>query len=93
MEGSGYRIWPANLWLPRWFAYAIGAFSETIAWLWSPIKKYSPKMSRFAVVYTCTDYTFTSEKARRDFGFIPKYSKQESFDRTVSYYKEFNHSL
>lgn len=86
VEGAGYRIWPKNLWLPRWFAYGIGAISEFIAWLVRPIKKYSPKMSRFAVTYTCTDYTFNSDKAREDFNFIPKYDEEEAFSRTVSYF-------
>lgn len=88
VEGIGYRIWPKNLWLPRWFAYSLGSISETIALLLRPVRKYSPKMSRFAVTYTCTDYTFSSDKARADFGFIPKYSPQQAFDRTIAYFRE-----
>ena len=87
VEGIGYRIWPKNLWLPRWFAYGLGCISEFIARLVRPFKKYSPKMSRFAVTYTCTDYTFRSEKARKDFGFVPKYSSREAFERTVEYFR------
>jgi len=44
-------------------------------------------MSRFAVTYTCTSYTFNSDKARNDFGFIPKYGHEEAFDRTVEYFR------
>jgi nucleoside-diphosphate-sugar epimerase len=88
VEGAGYRIWPRKLWLPRWFAYALGSISESIAFLVRPIKKYSPKMSRFAVTYTCTDYTFRAEKAKEDFGFTPRYSKQEAFDRTVAFFRK-----
>jgi nucleoside-diphosphate-sugar epimerase len=83
VEGAGYKIWPRNLWLPRWFAFTLGFISESIAKLLRPIHKYSPKMSRFAVTYTCTTYTFKSDKARKDFGFIPKYSSQEAFDRSM----------
>lgn len=83
VEGAGYKIWPKNLWLPRWFAFTLGCISESIAKLLRPIKKYYPKMSRFAVSYTSTTYTFTSDKARNDFGFIPKYSSQEAFDRSM----------
>ena len=88
VKGAGYRIWPKNLWLPRWLAYSMGCVSEALAFLWRPIKKYSPKMSRFAVTYTCTDYTFNSDKARSAFGFSPKYSKEEAFDRTVAYFSK-----
>jgi nucleoside-diphosphate-sugar epimerase len=90
VEAAGYRIWPKNLWLPRRLAYALGSISESIAFLLRPVKKYTPKMSRFAVTYTCTDYTFGSDRAREDFGFIPKCSRQEAFDRTVAY---FTHSI
>jgi 2-alkyl-3-oxoalkanoate reductase len=87
IEKAGYRIWPKNLWLPYHFAMAIGTFSEFIAMIMRPFKKYSPKMSRFAVIYTCTDFTFNSEKAKRDFGFVPKYSAGEAFERTVDFYR------
>lgn len=87
VRGAGYRIWPRNMWLPRWFAYGLGCISESIAFLVRPIKRYHPKMSRFAVVYTCTDYTFSSDKAREDFGFIPKYEKEEAFDRTIEFFR------
>ena len=88
VEAIGYRIRPKNLWLPRWFAYGLGAISEGIAFLVRPIKKYSPKMSRFAVTYTCTDYTFRTEKAKMEFGYKPLYSKEESFIRTVKFFRK-----
>jgi nucleoside-diphosphate-sugar epimerase len=86
VTGAGYRIWPRNLWLPRGVAYALGTLSEGIAILVRPLKKYRPKLSRFAVTYTCTDYTFRSEKANRDFGFVPKYNPEEAYQRTVTYF-------
>lgn len=92
VEAAGYRIWPKNAWIPRWLAYGLGCVSEAVAFLWRPVKKYSPKMSRFAVTYTCTDYTFGSEKALRDFGFVPKYSREEAFDRTVAYFRKESRS-
>lgn len=88
IEGIGYRIWPKNLWLPRWFGFTLGCISESLAFLLRPIHKYSPKMSRFAVTYTCTSYTFNSDKATKDFGFIPKYSSRDAFERTVKHYQE-----
>jgi nucleoside-diphosphate-sugar epimerase len=90
VEAAGYRIWPPNLWLPRWLAMGIGSIAEFIAFLARPVKRYCPKMSRFAVTYTCTDYTFDSAKARRDFNFIPKYSGEEAFRRTVDHFRRSN---
>jgi nucleoside-diphosphate-sugar epimerase len=85
--GAGYRIWPKNLWIPRPIAFAMGSMSEFFALLIRPFKKYHPKFSRFAVVYTCTEYTFNHNKARNDFGFKPRYSQQEALARTIEYYQ------
>jgi nucleoside-diphosphate-sugar epimerase len=90
VSGAGYRIWPKNLWLPRWLAFSMGSLSEFFAWLIRPLKNYHPKFSRFAVTYTCTSYTFNSEKAIRDFGFKPKYSQEEALERTIKFYREAN---
>jgi len=85
--GAGYKLFPKNLWLPKWFAYPIACMSEAVAVLARPIKKYTPKFSRFAVTYTCSDFIFNSEKAKKDFGFVPKYSEEERFRRTVEFYR------
>jgi sterol-4alpha-carboxylate 3-dehydrogenase (decarboxylating) len=87
VTAAGYRIWPRNLWLPKGIAYAMGIISEFFALLVRPIKYYNPKMSRFAVMYTCTDFTFSAERARADFNFSPKYTEQEAFDRTVESFR------
>ncbi len=87
IEAAGYRVWPKNFWIPRDVAYALGFLSEMMAKAVSPFKKYTPKMSRFAVTYTCGDFTFRTGKAGRELGFIPKYSPEEAFARTVSAYK------
>lgn len=88
VEGAGYRIRPRNFWIPRPIAYGMGSLSEFFAWLIRPVKYYHPKFSRFAVTYTCTNYTFNSDKAKRDFGFKPKYSPGEAMKRTIDYYRE-----
>ena len=88
VESSGYKIFPKNLWLPRSPALFIGAVSEAIAVLLRPVKKYNPKFSRFAVTYTCTDFTFTSSKAEKDFGYKQKYSLETALENTIGYYRK-----
>jgi len=87
VAAAGYRIWP-GFWIPRPLAYAIGAMTEFSALLIRPFKKINVKFSRFAVIYTCGDFTFTAEKAVKDFNFKPKYSAEEAFGKTVEYYKK-----
>jgi nucleoside-diphosphate-sugar epimerase len=85
---AGYKIWPENLWLAKPIAYPMACLAEFAALLISPIKKFNVKFSRFAVDYTCHDFTFTSEKAKHDFNFYPKYNLEESIARTALYYKK-----
>jgi len=87
VAAAGYRIRPNNFWIPRRVALTIGALSEFSAMLIRPLKKVNVTFSRFAVTYTCNDFTFSADKARKDFSFKPKYSREEAFRRTVDYYK------
>jgi len=86
VRGSGYKIFPKNLWLPKNLALAIGGISELIATIISPIKKYNPTFSRFAVIYTCTDFIFSAKKAEGLFGFKPKYSSEQALKNTILFY-------
>jgi len=85
---AGYKFWPKNLWLPWGLAYSMGAISEAIAFVVRPIVKFNPGLSRFAVNYTCTDFTFSSDRAKEDIGFTPKYSEEEAIEITAAYYKK-----
>lgn len=88
VSGSGYKLFPKNLWIPKWLAFVMGSASEFVAWLISPVKKYNPKFSRFAVIYTCNDFTFNSNRAKNDFGWEPKYSTPEAIEKTIYFYKK-----
>ena len=85
---AGYKFWPKNLWIPYRIAYTMGAISEFIAFLARPFVKFNPGLSRFAVTYTCTDFTFNSKRAEEDFGFVPKYSQEEAIEVTAEYYRK-----
>jgi nucleoside-diphosphate-sugar epimerase len=88
VEGAGYKLWPKNLWIPRGLAYTMGSISEGVAVLLRPVKRYQPKFSRFAVTYTCNDFTFSARKASEDFGFKPKYTEEEAIQRTIDHYRK-----
>ena len=86
--GAGYKIFPKNAWIPKKIANVIGSISEITAVLMRPIKKYNPKFTRFAVSYTCSDFTFSSKKALDDFNFQPKYSTEEAVQKTINFYSK-----
>ena len=37
---------------------------------------------------TCSNFTFTSGKAEKDFGFQPKYSGEKAIQDTIRYYSQ-----
>lgn len=88
VAGAGYKLFPKNLWLPRGLAYSMASLNELGAALIRPIKKTNPKLSRFAVTYISTDFIFSADKAKKDFGFVPKYSHQEAIDNTIAAYRK-----
>jgi nucleoside-diphosphate-sugar epimerase len=90
VKGAGYKLFPGNLWLPRWLAFGVASLSEFGAMLLRPVKRYNPKLSRFAVTYISTDFIFSAEKARKDFGFTPKYSHEQAVRRTTEFYRKTN---
>ena len=85
---AGSKIRPENLWIPFGVAYTMGAITEFIALLVRPFKKFNPGLSRFAVNYTCTDFTFNSKRAEEDFGFKPKYGEEEAVGITADFYRK-----
>jgi len=87
VAGAGYRIRPSNLWLPCWLAWTLGATAEFFAWLLRPVYRFYPKLSRFAVNYTCNDFTFRTDKASREFGYTPLFGEEEALEKTIAYYR------
>lgn len=84
---AGCAIRPRNVWIPRALMYAAGSLAEALAWLVRPVVRWNPKVSRFAVDYTCNDFTLNGDAARRDFGFTPKYTTEEAIARTAEWFR------
>jgi sterol-4alpha-carboxylate 3-dehydrogenase (decarboxylating) len=68
----------------RAIPYRLAYFLATIAEIFSPKSKFN----RFSVIQTCIDHTFVHDKATRDFGYEPIVSKDEAFERTLTWFKE-----
>lgn len=75
---------PPKISIPYKVAYTLAWFAEKVA----------PKsnFNRFAVIQTCVDHTFVSDKAERDFGYKPVVSREEAFERTIQWFKNNNKS-
>lgn len=88
LEKAGFNLPPANRYLPRIPLYILGCIAEGFAFILRPVHRFQPKLSRFAVNYITTQFTFTYDKAARDFGYKPKYSMEEAISRSAAYFQE-----
>ncbi len=59
-----------------------------LAWISEKITRKS-FFNRFAVIQTCVDHTFVSDKAREHFGYESIISKEEAFKKTVQWLKNY----
>jgi len=89
LSGAGYALKP-GFWLPRGLMLPLGIAADGFTALLRPVRRIQINVSRFSVTYLCTSFTFSTLRAKQDFGFSPKYSEQEAFERTVSYYRQDN---
>jgi hypothetical protein len=88
VEDAGYRTNPKWLSIPRGIMYVLGWLTEGFAFLMRPFVELHPKLSRFAVSYTCNDFTISSDRAAKDFGYSPLYSVWEARRRTASFFRQ-----
>lgn len=87
LKEAGYALQP-GIWLPRWFMMPIGIMADGFTSLMRPFVRIKTNVSRFSVTYICNSFTFSREAAVRDFGFAPKYNREEAFETTVRFYKK-----
>ena len=87
LEASGYSLRP-GIWLPEWFMMSLGLAADGVTALLRPFARIKLDVSKFSVTYLCTSFTFSTDNARSDFGFDPKYSEPEALERTVAYYRK-----
>lgn len=66
--------------LPYPLAYALAWAAEFLV----PRSRFT----RFSVVQTCVDHTYSDAKARRELGYRPLVSPEEAFRRTLAYWQE-----
>lgn len=90
LEKGGVKIRPRNLRVPAWLLYPVALAADGIAFLTRGIDSINPTLSRFALSYLDNDFTLVGDKARRDFGFVPKYSPEEAKERTAEWIRRMN---
>ncbi len=78
LSGLGYPV--PRMSIPYCAAYVLAWITEAV----NPASNFN----RFAVIQTCVDHTFVHHRAKRDFGYRPVVSLDESIARTVAWFRE-----
>lgn len=71
--------------IPFPIAYGLALLMEGLARI--GIGSQWPLLTRYVVLSTCRDFYFTSEKAKRDFGYMPIISEEQAFQETLEWLK------
>jgi len=90
VNAAGYRMLPWWLSIPRPVMYGLGCVLEGAAHLLRPVVRFNPTVTRFAADFVCLDFTFVSDKARRELGYAPVYDEEQAFARTIEYFRARN---
>ncbi|XP_007894069.1 hydroxy-delta-5-steroid dehydrogenase, 3 beta- and steroid delta-isomerase 1 [Callorhinchus milii] len=84
MKPLGIQI-ESHLKMPLILTYFIAFIQEVFQFLMSPFFKYTPKIPRQLITMLNTEFTFSSHKAYKDFGYTPRYSWEEARQRTTAW--------
>jgi nucleoside-diphosphate-sugar epimerase len=84
VEAWGFAFPSKRRAIPKAVGLAVGSVMQAGARLLSPFVTLAPVITRSSVHILCTDIGFKTDKAQRAFGYAPRYSAQEAFDRTVA---------
>jgi nucleoside-diphosphate-sugar epimerase len=88
LAAAGYTLPPKKRHLPKIPILIIASIIEFGYFLFKPFVKSRPLLSRFAVHYITTEFTFNWDKAARDFSYSPRYSLQEAVQRSADYFRQ-----
>jgi nucleoside-diphosphate-sugar epimerase len=60
---------------------------EAAAFVSRPLRAWTPVLTRSSVRFVCRTHTFDGSRARRELGYEPIYSWDESLARTVDWWR------
>lgn len=87
VEAAGHRMPPPSRGLPRAPLYALGWALESLSRALGPAVRFAPTVTTFAVDFVTLDFTLSSDKAARDLGYAPRFTREEAFERTLAWYR------
>ncbi|XP_026000417.1 hydroxy-delta-5-steroid dehydrogenase, 3 beta- and steroid delta-isomerase 1 [Astatotilapia calliptera] len=84
MSPLGFSIQEKPM-LPLTLFYLLTFLMETVAWILRPFIRIVPPLNRQLLIMLNTPFSFSYEKAKRDLGYVPKYSWEEARKRTTEW--------
>jgi nucleoside-diphosphate-sugar epimerase len=87
VEGLGLSLPPRTRRVPYPVMLAVATAMEAAAFVSRPLRAWTPVLTRSSVRFVCRTHTFDGSRARRELGYEPIYSWDESLARTVDWWR------
>uniref|UniRef100_A0A1A8IWA0 Hydroxy-delta-5-steroid dehydrogenase, 3 beta-and steroid delta-isomerase 2 n=1 Tax=Nothobranchius kuhntae TaxID=321403 RepID=A0A1A8IWA0_NOTKU len=84
MSPLGFSI-QKKLPLPLFFFYIVCFILETVCMMIRPFIRIAPPLTRQVLTLLNTTFTFSYQKAKKDLGYVPRYSWEEARKRTTEW--------
>jgi nucleoside-diphosphate-sugar epimerase len=87
VEALGHEFPPRDRSIPYRVIRPLAALMEDGAKLIRPFVKATSPLTRSSIDVLCHDISIETDKAERLFGYRPRYSTEEAFERTVAWFR------
>ncbi|KAF7646326.1 hypothetical protein LDENG_00189840 [Lucifuga dentata] len=84
MAPLGFTI-PTELSMPLFLLYLFCFLLEIVCFILHPFKRFVPPINRQLLTMVNTAFSFSYQKAKKDLGYIPRYTWQEARSRTTGW--------
>ncbi|XP_042328813.1 3 beta-hydroxysteroid dehydrogenase type 7 isoform X1 [Sceloporus undulatus] len=86
----GFRLLGSRPLVPYFLLQFIALFNVFLQWLLKPFFTYAPILNPYTLAIASTTFTVETDKALRHFGYQPRYTWEESRNRTVKWLQEID---
>ncbi|XP_063157498.1 3 beta-hydroxysteroid dehydrogenase type 7 isoform X2 [Candoia aspera] len=89
LRPCGFRLLGSRPLLPFFLLQFLALVNSLLQWLLKPFCVYAPILNPYTLVIASTTFTVETNKAQRLFGYQPRFTWEESRNRTVRWLQEF----
>ncbi|XP_039186256.1 3 beta-hydroxysteroid dehydrogenase type 7 isoform X2 [Crotalus tigris] len=90
LKPCGFRLLGSRPLVPFFLLQLIALVNVILQWLLKPFCVYAPILNTYTLVIVSTTFTVNTNKALRHFGYTPRFTWEESRNRTIRWLQEIS---